>query len=216
MKKRFITGAAALTTSMLLSMGSVGAADKAKSDHPDWKFFKEAAQGGMAEVTLGQMAANKAESETVKSFGQQMVTDHGKANQELKDLAVAESVTLPTEMSTDAKALQKKLSSLSGTEFDKTYMEEMLRDHKKDIAAFQEQAQQGKDLEVKNWAEKTLPTLQEHYALAQTTSSKIGVKSSNTSSSGVMGSEDSAAMSETTTASHHSRMGAADSSSPTK
>jgi len=216
MKKRFITGAAALTTSMLLSMGSVGAADKAKNDHPDWKFFKEAAQGGMAEVTLGQMAANKAESETVKSFGQQMVTDHEKANQELKDLAVAESVTLPTEMSTDAKALQKKLSGLSGSEFDKTYMEEMLKDHKKDIAAFQEQAQQGKDLEVKNWAEKTLPTLQEHYALAQTTSSKIGVKSSNTSSSGVRGSEDSAAMSETNTASHHSRMGTADPNHPTK
>jgi putative membrane protein len=208
MKKRFITGATALTISLLLSIGSVGAADKAKSDHPDWKFFKEAAQGGMAEVTLGQMAANKAESETVKSFGQQMVTDHGKANQELKDLAVAESVTLPTEMSTEAKALQKKLSSLSGTEFDKAYMEEMLKDHKKDIAAFQEEAQQGKDLEVKNWAEKTLPTLQEHYTLAQTASSKIGVKSSDASSSRVMGSTDSSLI--------HSRMGAADSSSPTK
>jgi len=208
MKKRFITGATALTTSLLLSIGSVGAADKAKSDHPDWKFFKEAAQGGMAEVTLGQMAANKAESETVKSFGQQMVTDHGKANQELKDLAVAESVTLPTEMSTEAKALQKKLSSLSGTEFDKAYMEEMLKDHKKDIAAFQEEAQQGKDLEVKNWAEKTLPTLQEHYTLAQTASSKIGVRSSDASSSRVMESTDSSLI--------HSRMGAADSSSPTK
>jgi len=176
MKKRFITGAAALTTSMLLSMGSVGAADKAKSDHPDWEFFKEAAQGGMTEVTLGQMAANKAESETVKSFGQRMVTDHEKANQELKELAVAENVTLPTEMSADEKALQEKLSGLSGTEFDKAYMEEMLKDHKKDISVFQEEAQQGKDPEVKNWAEKTLPTLQEHYTLAQTASSKIGVK----------------------------------------
>src|SRR5215208_4964064 len=134
MKKQFITGAVALSTGMLLGIGSVGAADKAKSDHPDWELFKEAAQGGMAEVTLGQMAANKAKSESVKSFGQQMVTDHGKANQELKDLAVAESVTLPTEMSADAKALQEKLSGLSGAEFDKIYMEEMLKDHKKDIS----------------------------------------------------------------------------------
>jgi putative membrane protein len=176
MKKRFITGAVTLTTSILLGIGSVGAADKVKSDHPDWKFFKKAAQGGMTEVALGQMAANKAENEAVKSFGQQMVTDHGKANQELKDLAVAESVTLPTEMSADEKALQEKLSGLSGAEFDKAYMEEMLKDHKKDISVFQEEAQQGKDPEVKNWAEKTLPTLQEHYTLAQTTSSKIGVK----------------------------------------
>ena len=216
MKKRFITGAAALTTSMLLSIGSVGAADKAKSDHPDWEFFKEAAQGGMAEVTLGQMAVNKAESEAVKSFGERMVTDHGKSSQELKDLAVAENITLPTEMSAETKAVQEKLSGLSGAEFDKAYMEEMLKDHKKDIAAFQEQAQQGKDLEVKNWAEKTLPTLQEHYTLAQTASSKIGVKSSDAGSSGVMGSADSSAMSETNTASNHSRLGAADSSSPTK
>jgi len=216
MKKQFITGAMALTTGMLLGIGSVGAADKAKSDHPDWEFFKEAAQGSMAEVTLGQMAASKAKSEAVKSFGQRMVTDHGKASQELKDLAMAESVTLPTELSADAKALQEKLSGLSGAEFDKTYMEEMLKDHKKDISAFQEQAQQGEDPEVKNWAEETLPTLQEHYTLAETTSSKIGMRSSDTSSSSVMGSADSSAMSETSAASNHPRMGAVDSSNPTE
>ena len=215
MKKRFITGAAALMTSMLLSIGSVGAADKTKSDHPDWKFFKEAAQGGMAEVTLGKMAVNKAESEAVKSFGERMVTDHGNSSQELKDLAVAENVTLPTEMSADAKAVQEKLSGLSGAEFDKAYMEEMLKDHKKDISAFQEQAQQGKDPEVKNWAEKTLPTLQEHYTLAETTSSKIGVKSGDTSSSGVMGSTDSSAKSETSTTSNYST-GTVDSGNSTK
>ena len=215
MRKRFITGAAALTTSMLLSLGSVGAADKAKSDHPDWEFFKEAAQGGRAEVTLGQMAVNKAKSEAVKSFGERMVTDHGKTSQELKDLAVAENVTLPTEMSADAKAVQEKLSGLSGAEFDKAYMEEMIKDHKKDISAFQEQAQQGKDTEVKNWAEKTLPTLQEHYTLAETTSGKIGVKSDDTSSSGVMGSTDSSTKSKTSTASNYS-MGTVDSGNSTK
>jgi putative membrane protein len=215
MKKRFITGAMALTTTMLLGIGSVGAADKAKSDHPDWEFFKEAAQGGMAEVTLGQMAVNKAESEEVKSFGERMVTDHGKSSQELKDLAVAENVTLPTEMSADAKAVQEKLSGLSGAEFDKAYMEEMLKDHKKDISAFEEQAQQGKDTDVKNWAEKTLPTLQEHYTLAETTSGKIGVKSGDTSSSGAKGSTDSSAMSNTSTA-PNSSMGTVGSSNPTK
>jgi putative membrane protein len=119
---------------------------------------------------------------------------------------VAESVTLPTEMSADAKASQEKLSGLSGAEFDKAYMEEMLKDHKKDISAFQEEAQQGKDPEVKNWAEKTLPTLQEHHTLAETTSSKIGMKSSGTTSSGVMESG----------ASTHPRMGTVDSSGSTK
>lgn len=210
MKKHFIMGATALTTSMLLGLGSVGAADKARSDHPDWKFFKKAAQGGMAEVTLGQLAVDKAESEAVKNFGQRMVTDHGKASQELTDLATAENVTLPTEMDAEAKALRKKLSTLSGSEFDKAYMKEMLKDHKKDISVFEKQAQQGKDPEVKNWAEKTLPTLQEHYTLAQTTGNEVGVKSSESSSSDAMGDADASARNETGAPASPTQMGAAD------
>ncbi len=97
MKQRIITGAAAVTAIMFLSVGSVGATDNATGTHPDGKFFKEAVQGGMAEVALGQMAADKAASEAVKNFGQRMVSDHGKANQELQDLAVSEGITLPTE-----------------------------------------------------------------------------------------------------------------------
>ena len=189
MTRRFMTEAAAITTSIFLGVGSVGAADTAKGNHPDQAFFKEAAQGGMAEVTLGHMAANKAESATVKNYGQRMVTDHGKANQELKELARAEGVTLPSEMSADAKALQQKLSGLSGAEFDKVYMKEMLKDHKKDISAFKKEAEQGHDPGAKNWAAKTLPTLQEHYTVAQTTSNQIGVKSTDMSgASDTMGS----------------------------
>ena len=212
MKKRFMTGAAAITTSMLLGIGSVGAADNAQGNHPDRKFFKKAAQGGMAEVALGQMAADKAESDAVKNFGQRMVTDHGKTNQELKDLAASEGVTLPTEMNAKAKALQKELSGLSGAEFDKAYMNEMLKDHKKDISAFKREAEQGQDSDVKNWAAKTLPTLQEHYTLAQTTSGQIGVKSNDTSGSpGAMGSADRSSMKETGATGNESRMGTADS-----
>jgi putative membrane protein len=213
MKKRFMTGALAITASMLLGVGSVGAADNNKGNHSDREFFKEAAQGGMAEVALGQMATNKAESEAVKDFAQRMITDHGKANQELKDLAASEGVTLPTEMSTEAKALQKKLSGLSGTEFDKAYMKEMLKDHKKDISAFKKETEQGQDSEVKNWAAKTLPTLQEHYTIAQTTASQIGVKSKDMSGlPGAVGSADQSSMEETGASEHESHMGTAGSS----
>lgn len=212
MKQQFITGAAVITTSVLLGLGSAGAADTERSDHPDWKFFKKAAQGGMAEVTLGQLAVDKAESEAVKNFGQRMVTDHGKASPELKDLATAENVTLPTEMDAEAKAVQKKLSTLSGPEFDKAYVEEMLKGHKKDISAFEKQAQQGKDPEVKNWAEKTLPTLREHYSLAQTTGSEVGVKSRESSSSAAMGDADASAQHETGAPASPTQMGAADDS----
>jgi putative membrane protein len=213
MNKRFMTGALAITTSILLGVGSVGAEDNAKANHPDRKFFKEAAQGGMAEVALGQMAAAKAESDAVKNFGQQMVTDHSKANQELKDLAASEGVTLPTEMSADAKALQKKLSGLSGAEFDKAYMKEMLKDHKKDISAFKKEAEQGQDSDVKNWAAKTLPTLQEHYTIAQTTGSQIGVKSKDMSGSpSAAGSADQSSIDEKGASGHESHMGTAGSS----
>ena len=214
MRARLMTGAVVIAASMLWGIGSVGAADNAKGNHADGKFFKEAAQGGMAEVALGQMAVDKAENEAVKDFGQKMVTDHGKANQELKDLATSAGVTLPTEMSADAKALQKKLSGLSGTEFDKAYMKEMLKDHKKDIAEFKKEAEQGKNPEVKNWAAKTLPTLQEHYTAAQTASNKIGMKSSDMSgSSGAMGSADQSSMKDSTMTRGEHQMESAASSS---
>jgi putative membrane protein len=213
MTKRFMTGAAAVAASLLLGIGSAGAADSAAGSTKDHHFFKEAAQGGMAEVALGQMAADKAESEAVKNFGQKMVTDHGKANQELKDLAASEGVTLPTDMSADAKALQKKLSGLSGAEFDKMYMKEMLKDHKKDISAFKTEAEKGQNPEVKNWAAKTLPTLEEHYTLAQTTGNQIGLQSSNMDSSHTMGSADHSSMKSTTTTGSESRTGTSGSSS---
>jgi len=115
-------------------------------------------------------------------------------------------------MSAEAKALQKELSGLSRAEFDKAYMKEMLKDHKKDISAFKKEAEQGQDADVKNWAAKTLPTLQEHYTIAQTTSSQIDVKSNDMSGSpGAMGSADRSSMKETGATGNEGRMGTADS-----
>ena len=87
MMTRFMTGATGIVTGLFLSIGAASAVaqDQMKSDHPAKDFFKEAAQGGMAEVTLGQMAADKGQNEAVKNFGQRMVKDDGKANEELKN-----------------------------------------------------------------------------------------------------------------------------------
>jgi putative membrane protein len=185
MNPRLMTGMAGVVAGLFLSVGvaSTVAQEQTKSDHVAKDFFKEAAQGGMAEVTLGQMAADKGKNEAVKSYGQRMVKDHGKANDELKNLAKSEGVTLPTEMSSEAKDVQLRLQKLSGTEFDQAYMQEMLKDHEKDIEAFNQQANNGADPEVKNWAAKTLPTLREHKQLGQTTAEKIGVKTSDADSS---------------------------------
>ncbi len=134
--------------------GSVSSADK--------EFMDDAAQGGMAEVKLGELAAAKAQSPEVKAFGQRMVTDHGKANADLKTLAAEKNVTLPTEMTAKQKEDEDKLSKLSGAAFDKEYVKMMVEDHEKDVADFEKQTTAATDAGVKAFAAKTLPTLKSH------------------------------------------------------
>jgi len=136
--------------------------------------MKEAAIGGMAEVELGRLASEKAASDEVKQFGQRMVTDHGKANTELKMLAEKKHVTLPTALDSKHKQTVEKLSRLSGAAFDRAYMDEMRKDHRKDVSAFQQQSMSGSDPEVKSWAAATLPTLQEHMQMAERTHNAVG------------------------------------------
>ena len=118
---------------------SAFAAEKGPSG-ADKDFFKKAASGGMMEVELGQMAQSKGQSQEVKDFGSKMVTDHGKANDELKSLAQQKQWTMPTKMERKHKSMVDKLTKASGPEFDKKYMTEMVKDHKKDVAEFQKAA----------------------------------------------------------------------------
>lgn len=133
----------------------------------DREFMTEAAAGGMAEVELGRLAAQKGQSADVKKFGQKMADDHSKANDELKQLAARKGVTLPAGMTDEQKEEKDKLSKLSGAEFDKEYMKLMVDDHDKDVSAFQDEAEDGDDADVKSFASKTLPTLQEHQRMAK-------------------------------------------------
>lgn len=103
-----------------------------------------------------------------------MVTDHSKANDELKQWAQQKNITLPTELDAKHKATRDRLAKLSGDAFDKAYMHEMLTDHREDVAAFKRESTSAKDADLKAWAGKTLPTLQEHLKLAQDTATKVG------------------------------------------
>jgi putative membrane protein len=150
-------------------------AAQSKSVGADQSFVKEAAIGGLAEVQLGNLAKDKASNPDVKQFGERMATDHAKANDELKQLAQQKNVTVPTELDKKNQALVDRLSKLSGDAFDKAYMRAMVSDHKHDVAGFKRESTSGKDADVKSWAEKTLPTLQEHLTLAEQTASKVGV-----------------------------------------
>jgi putative membrane protein len=128
----------------------------------DQKFLKEAASGGVAEIELGRLAASKASSPEVKAFAQHMVDDHGKANEQLKAAVAPQGITLPSEMPSEAKKSYEKLSKLSGAEFDRAYIQDMVRDHRKDVKLFEDQAKNGKDPTLKQFAQATLPTLKEH------------------------------------------------------
>ena len=146
---------------------NTSATDSTKVSRSDTKFMKEAAMGGLLEVELGRLAVQNAGSDQVKQFGQRMVDDHGKANEQLKSLAQSEGVTLPSQLdSKHVKELQR-LQKLSGADFDRAYMKMMVDDHHQDIRAFKHEAQSGDDPEVKAFAGKTLPTLREHLSMAE-------------------------------------------------
>ena len=139
----------------------------------DKEFVSKAGMGGMAEVQMGNLALQKAASADVKAFGQRMVTDHSKANEELQQLATAKGLALPTELGGEHKAALDHLSSLSGAAFDKAYMDHMVEDHEKDVAEFEKASNSAQDSDVKGWAGKTLPTLQQHLQLAKDTKAKL-------------------------------------------
>ena len=191
------------------SSGSTGASatgnDAAKSsssskggksalDHSDRKFIEEAAKGGMAEVEMGQIAQQKAQNPQVKEFGGRMVQDHGKANDELKTLASSKGVQVPSELDRSHKKKADSLNKKSADKFDHEYMEEMVKDHKKDVKEFEKAAKNAKDADVRNFASKTLPTLQEHLKMAEAAQQAVkggGKSSGKSASSGMSGSSSS-------------------------
>lgn len=146
------------------AMSSKHSAGTAVSDKT---FVKKAAEGGLAEVELGQLATQKASSDDVKKFGQRMVDDHSKANDQLKQVAAQEHIDLPTEPSAKDKATKARLEKLSGEQFDHAYMRDMVKDHRTDVTEFAHEAKMGKDPAVKSFAESTLPTLREHLKSAE-------------------------------------------------
>jgi putative membrane protein len=135
----------------------------------DRRFMTEAAQGGVAEVQLAQLAQQKASSDEVKQLAKTIEEDHQKANDQLKQIAANRNVDLPAEPGPKHKQLMTKLERLEGAAFDKAYTDAMVKEHKADVKKFQKQAQNGVDTDVREFAENTLPALQKHLDQAQQT-----------------------------------------------
>jgi len=140
---------------------------KLKLDSPDKAFALKAADGGMAEVKLGALAEKNAGSAKVKEFGKTMVKDHSKVNDELKAVATTKQITLPTKLSGSKQSDYDKLAALKADQFDKAYSDLMVSSHLETIALFQAEATNGKDPELKKWAEAKLPALKHHLEMAK-------------------------------------------------
>lgn len=133
----------------------------------DKEFISKAGIAGLYEVQAGNLALQKAQSADVKAFAQRMVTDHSKANTELQQLVMSKGLALATELEGEHESAVEHLNTLSGAAFDKAYMQHMVPDHEKTVADFQRAAATATDADVKAWAQKTLPVLQEHLRLAR-------------------------------------------------
>lgn len=141
----------------------------------DKEFLTAAGMSSVGEVKLGQLAIEHAENPDVKRFARRMVEDHGKANTELTSLAKEKSAPVPMDAGPEHKVALAKLTALTGAAFDKAYVAQMVEDHRRDIAAFENQARTGKDPVVRAWASKMLPTLRLHLRMARELASRMGV-----------------------------------------
>src|SRR5712671_2328391 len=162
-----------------------GAAASSPSTNSDQDFVTRAAQGNSAEIELGKIVAAKSKNPSVKQFAQMMVKDHTTALNELQELAQAKNLNFSSDLPDDAKSLQAKLSSDTGKQLDKDYMDGMVEDHQKDVQEFTDKSQTAKDPDVKQWAGKTLPILQKHLEKAQQVDARLNKgKSAGSASSG--------------------------------
>ena len=144
------------TTSNAMNTGGIAV----NSD--DAKFATAAASGGMAEVALGKLALNKTSNASIKDFAQMMITDHGKANDELMAIAKIKNITLPTEPDSAHLKKMDNLSKMNGGDFDKAYVSAMIDGHKKTLDLMNNEAKNGSDSTLKAFAAKTAPIVQSH------------------------------------------------------
>jgi len=136
-------------------------------------FMTEAAKGGMEEIELSKLALNKATNKEVRDFAQKMIADHTKASNELKALAAKKKFTLPATLTPEQISMATDMAKVASDEFDKEYVDAMVKDHEKDVSLFDAQSKNGTDADAKAFAAKTLPTLQMHLTMIKELQGKM-------------------------------------------
>ena len=159
----------ALAALVLVALASGAWAQKTTIAHGEASFLRKAAEHGMAEVDLGRLGQEKGMHGEVKAYGERMVADHGKANEELKQLAAAKQLELPAAPDKGHQRERERLEKKSGPDFDRAYMKAMVEDHRKDVKEFERMAKNAKDADVREFASRQLNVLRGHLQSAQAT-----------------------------------------------
>jgi putative membrane protein len=167
--KFIVRSAAATLGTLLLAMAFLMAVPRANAattvSIADHNFMLAAGQVNLTEIKLGEYADQNGKRDDVKAFGRRMVKDHTAINEDLKALAAQKNVNLPDSLDATHQKMVDKLMALTGSEFDKAYIAGMFNGHKKAIKAFKAESAKTKDADVKSFADKSIPVLEEHLKL---------------------------------------------------
>ena len=150
----------ALVMGLLIAVPRANAATAVSTADQD--FILAAAQGGMTEVKLGELAIQKGMRDDVKEFAQMMVKDHTAINDDLKALAAQKGVALPDNLDAKHQGMVDKMTALTGSEFDNAYIAEMIKGHKADAKAFKGESAATQDTGIKSFLDKSIPVVEAH------------------------------------------------------
>jgi putative membrane protein len=159
--------------SMFFVVSIVGAQTASRRDT---KFIQNTIEGNLAEAELGKLAQEKAGDPQVRQLGERMATDHGQAAKELQQIAAEKGVSAKSDLSSTHLRMRDRLAKLQPSAFDKEYVKEMLKDHKKDVAEFKSMSGKAQDPTLKSWVVKTLPTLEDHLKMVQSLDRSLTAK----------------------------------------
>ena len=184
MKRVMMFAAMVIVPLMLFSQKSFCQNTQTSSNKSDTSisFPQKAYSSGMMEIKLGRLAQQNASSDKVKQFGERMITDHSKANKELEDIARKNNISLPDKMFDENQDAYNELSKYKGAEFDKNYINKMVKDHKSAISDFEKAKENADNTDVRQWAQNTLPTLKQHLELEQQTQKTLNKGKQNNQS----------------------------------
>lgn len=163
-----------LGTAVMLAPGMLFGQTNAQLTAKDKMFLTESAEGGLKEIQFAQLAQQKSTNDQVKNFAQQMITDHTQLNNDMLPFAQQAGLTPPTQLKPKDQAEYDKLSKLSGSAFDKAYVQSMVKDHHKDLKEFKAESASATDPTLKTTVQSGLKVIQQHTGMAESMAKQNG------------------------------------------